>query len=358
MSAFPKSPAHKPADNKDGFFSLTLGRKKKQKEVSDLEQEGRDAIDGGAAPIDYDPSNFHLEENEERSMIDKTSLEEPKVKELIKILTDWVNNELVEQRIIVKDIQEDLFDGQVLQKLLEKLGGIKLQVPEVTQTDQGQKDKLQAVLNKVNEQLELQNWDELKWSVDSIHSKNLIAILHLLVALATHYRAPIRLPEKVNLKVVVVTKREGKLEHKLISEEVTSTMEEMTGGKFERDAFDTLFDHAPDKLSIVKRSLIEFANRHLEKVNLTVTDLDTQFADGVYLILLMGLLEGYFVPLYSFSLTPEIFEDKVHNIQFAFELMQDAGLPKPKARPEDVANCELKSTLRVLYNLFTKYKRM
>ena len=48
----------------------------------------------------------------------------------------------------------------------------------------------------------------------------------------------------------------------------------------------------------------------------------------------MGLLEGYFVPLYSFSLTPETFEDKVHNIQFAFELMQDAGLPKPKARPE------------------------
>ena len=44
----------------------------------------------------------------------------------------------------------------------------------------------------------------------------------------------------------------------------------------ERDAFDTLFDHAPDKLSIVKRSLIEFANRHLEKLNLSVTDLDTQ----------------------------------------------------------------------------------
>ena len=60
----------------------------------------------------------------------------------------------------------------------------------------------------------------------------------------------------------------------------------------------------------------------------------SKFADGVYLVLLMGLLEGYFVPLYSFSITPEVFEDKVHNIQFAFELMQDAGLPKPKARPE------------------------
>lgn len=36
-----------------------------------------------------------------------------------------------------------------------------------------------------------------------------------------------------------------------------------------------------------------------------------QFADGVYLILLMGLLEDYFVPLYNFFLTPENFEQKV-----------------------------------------------
>lgn len=36
-----------------------------------------------------------------------------------------------------------------------------------------------------------------------------------------------------------------------------------------------------------------------------------QFADGVYLVLLMGLLEGYFVVLYNFFLTPENFEQKV-----------------------------------------------
>lgn len=92
-----------------------------------------------------------------------------------------------------------------------------------------------------------------------------------------------------------------------------------------------------------------------------------KFADGVYLILLMGLLENYFVPLYNFFLTPESFEQKVllsllkyitvfenefffsevknmnnnsivspqvHNVAFAFELMQDGGLKKPKARPE------------------------
>jgi len=36
-----------------------------------------------------------------------------------------------------------------------------------------------------------------------------------------------------------------------------------------------------------------------------------QFHDGVYLVLLMGLLEGYFVPLYHFHLTPTTNDQKV-----------------------------------------------
>jgi len=82
------------------------------------------------------------------------------------------------------------------------------------------------------------------------------------------------------------------------------------------------------------QSLVTFVNKHLNKVNLEVSDLDTQFHDGVYLTLLMGLLEGFFVPLYSFHLTPQDFDQKVHNVSFAFDLMQDVGLAKPKARPE------------------------
>lgn len=38
----------------------------------------------------------------------------------------------------------------------------------------------------------------------AIHGKNLVAILHLLVSLATHFRAPIRLPEHVSVQVVSV----------------------------------------------------------------------------------------------------------------------------------------------------------
>lgn len=45
-----------------------------------------------------------------------------------------------------------------------------------------------------------------KWTVESVHSKNLVAILHLLVALVRHFRAPVRLPDNVYVTVVIVQK--------------------------------------------------------------------------------------------------------------------------------------------------------
>lgn len=58
------------------------------------------------------------EENEERSMLAPGARNDQRLVELIKVLIEWLNDELADQRIIVKDIEEDLFDGQVLQKLL------------------------------------------------------------------------------------------------------------------------------------------------------------------------------------------------------------------------------------------------
>jgi len=34
------------------------------------------------------------------------------------MLIDWINDELADFRILVKDLEEDLFDGQILQKLI------------------------------------------------------------------------------------------------------------------------------------------------------------------------------------------------------------------------------------------------
>lgn len=70
--------------------------------------------------------------------------------------------------------------SQILQKLMEKLTGQQLQVPEVTQTEEGQRNKLRIVLGFANHVLGLQR-GQAKWSVDSVHTKNIVSILHLLV---------------------------------------------------------------------------------------------------------------------------------------------------------------------------------
>uniref|UniRef100_A0AAX7UIZ1 Calponin-homology (CH) domain-containing protein n=1 Tax=Astatotilapia calliptera TaxID=8154 RepID=A0AAX7UIZ1_ASTCA len=338
-------------------------KKKVELKLRKLQEEGINAINLPLSPSHYelDPEDTMLEENEVRTMVDPNSKNDRKLQELMKVLIDWINDVLVGERIIVKDLAEDLYDGQVLQKLFEKLEGEKLNVAEVTQSEIAQKQKLQTVLERINESLKLSTRN-IRWNVDSVHAKSIVAILHLLVALSQHFRAPIRLPDHVSIQVVVVQKREGILQSRQIQEEITGNTEFIHGDLFlfstERDAFDTLFDHAPDKLSVVKKTLITFVNKHLNKLNLEVSELDTQFADGVYLVLLMGLLEGYFVPLYNFFLTPENFDQKVHNVSFSFELMQDGGLERPKPRPEDIVNCDLKSTLRVLYNLFSRYRNV
>uniref|UniRef100_A0AAY5L841 Calponin-homology (CH) domain-containing protein n=1 Tax=Esox lucius TaxID=8010 RepID=A0AAY5L841_ESOLU len=328
-SPSPKSPSFRKKDDSFlGKLGGTLVRRKKAKEVSELQEEGINAINLPLSPTTYDldPEDTMLEENEVRTMVDPNSKNDPKLQELQKVLIDWINDVLVGERIIVKDLAEDLYDGQVLQKLFEKLEGEKLNVAEVTQSEIAQKQKLQTVLERINDSIKVSTRG-IRWNVDSVHAKSIVAILHLLVALSQHFRAPIRLPDHVSVQVVVV--------------QVLYTLVWATSG-----------------LSVVKKTLITFVNKHLNKLNLEVAELDTQFADGVYLVLLMGLLEGYFVPLYHFFLTPENFDQKVHNVSFSFELMEDGGLERPKPRPEDIVNCDLKSTLRVLYNLFTRYKNV
>lgn len=91
-----------------------------------------------------------------------------------------------------------------------------------------------------------------KWTVEAIHSKNIVAITHLLVALARHFRPPVRLPEHVSVDVVIIQKVRNQLIHKTIKEYLTKTYDDV-GMRCERDAFDTLFDHAPDKLQVVKK---------------------------------------------------------------------------------------------------------
>merc|ERR1712226_733497 len=263
--------------------------------------------------LNWDPEKIELKENELRSFIHPDSLKDDNTQALIDSLKSWINNELREERIIVKNLDHDLFDGTILQKLLEALSGIKIGIPEVTQNRDEQRKKLQLLLSEINDRclINLPSAEKKinkKWDVDSIHSKNLVAILHLLVTLAVYFHAPILIPENINLKVIVLMKENGQLKRRDVSEEITKdkdTMAKELTNSIQhgqaKDAFDTLFEKAIDKLDIVKQELVDFVNKHLNKISLELGDIDKQLSDGVYLILLLGLLEGFFIPLYALN---------------------------------------------------------
>lgn len=106
-------------------------------EALEIEIEGRESID--ACLIPAMAKNLMLDEGEMRRYLTKEANEDHKFRELISLLIYWINDELADLRIVVRNLQEDLYDGQVLQMLIEKLAGIRIEVPEVTQSEEGQK---------------------------------------------------------------------------------------------------------------------------------------------------------------------------------------------------------------------------
>lgn len=375
---------------------------KREVEPEAIYAEGLSAINGNSQRrlIEHELDESIMSEGEIRTLIEGESQWRPQYQELVCSLVNWINDELAQQRIVVRDLQNDLYDGQILGKLFEKLHNVQLDLIEVTQNEAAQKRKLRHVLDSINRVLALQaRWVRIRWSVDGIHAKNMVEIIHLLIALALYYCAPIKLPSNVRVQVLVVQKSQGKLikrshEAQLTELQETSSLSSLNPPK--RDAFDALFEMAPEKLAIVKQSLVNFTNRHLNKINLScfanrVNDaLDPeQFSDGLLLVFLIATLEDYFVPLGNLftiaqddtrgatlldinnnsnigqtAIEPTSYTNtqpihKLHNVNVALQLIEEAGIEiRDKVRAEDIVNGDLKSLLRILYALFSRYKHL
>uniref|UniRef100_A0A8C6Z3P3 Parvin gamma n=1 Tax=Nothoprocta perdicaria TaxID=30464 RepID=A0A8C6Z3P3_NOTPE len=238
---------------------------------------------------------------EKRRLIKPNSRNNAKLEDLKVFLIDWINTTLKQEHIVVKSLEEDLFDGLVLHHLL---GSLKLDVDKIALTEKKQRQKLSVILEAVAKCLRLEE-NQLKWSVESILSKDLLSTLHLLVAIAKHFQPDLAIPANVQVETmtieVIIVFVFATVDHRILSQ--GSIWLEL-GRKVAGDAFDELFNHAPDRLDAVKQVFLKFVNQHVGKLGLNVNDIESQFADGVILLLLIGQLEGYFLNLRDFFLTP------------------------------------------------------
>ncbi|XP_013040062.1 gamma-parvin isoform X2 [Anser cygnoides] len=244
---------------------------------------------------------------EKKKLIKPTASNNPKLEELKLLLIDWINTTLKQEHIVVKSLEEDLYDGLVLHHLL------------------------------------------------AILTKDLLSTLHLLVTIAKHFQPSLAIPPNVQVETIIIENTSKGLK-------MTSAVEYITGSKENLeeqstdDAFDEIFSRAPDRLDDVKKVFLQFVNQHVGKLGLNVKDMESQFADGVILLLLIGQLEGYFLNLRDFFLTPASTTEMLHNVNLALDLLTDGGLLNFSVNSEDIVKGDMKSTMRILYCLYSKYK--
>ncbi|XP_070936814.1 gamma-parvin isoform X4 [Macaca nemestrina] len=247
------------------------------------------------------PAEEMLSQGGKKRYLPPTSRKDPKFEELQKVLMEWINTTLLPEHIVVRSLEEDMFDGLILHHLFQRLAALKLEAEDIALTAASQKHKLTVVLEAVNRSLQLEE-RQAKWSVETIFNKDLLSTLHLLVALAKRFQPNLSLPTNVQVEVITIESTKSGLK----SEKSVEQLTEYSTDKDQppKDVFDELFKLAPEKVNAVKEAIVNFVNQKLDRLGLSVQNLDTQFADGVILLLLIGQLEGFFLHLKEFYLTP------------------------------------------------------
>jgi len=299
----------------------------------------------------------------------QSSNEDAKVKKFKQLILSWVNSYLREDKVYARDLSEDFHDGQLLVTLVEKLVGDKITNLTVgVMSEKSKYGNLVAVARFLADKVGIIMDEQM---IDGILKKDFAATSRLLVELAHEFKCPYQLPSNVE---VVIVHREKLVtggvssktsRHMITGDETafgnanadTTPKEQYDDGTSERDVFDDLFEPGSEaKLETVKKLLLNFVNKHLTKMGVTISNVTNQFHDGVYLIMLIGSLGNFFVPLYNYNMSPTNTEMKVQNVICAFKLMDTLEIKRRNWNPAEVVRQDLKTILRVIYTLFTSYK--
>ncbi|KAI4897466.1 hypothetical protein NFI96_013343 [Prochilodus magdalenae] len=325
-------------------------------------------------------------QGERRKIIQPACLNDPKLAKLKEVLVEWINRTLKSEHIVVQSLEEDLFDGLVLHHLLRRLAGVRLDVEEIALTSAAQVRKLEVILQAFDENLGLSPEPDTtaKWNVKMIHSRDLLATLHLLVAIAKRYQPDLALPPNVSVEVVSFEVHKSGIKSDKQMEYITTQSDDTDGQTnsvsvslsnpcisehiqqaclicvtpflTEEDPIDELLKLDAHKIATVKKAILHFVNKNMSPLRLQVADLEKQFADGVILLLLIGQLEGFFIPLSEFYLSPDGHSEMLHNVSLALDLLNDREIQVSNVDPDDIVSQDVSATLKVLYALFKKHK--
>lgn len=276
--------------------------------------------------LNINPDSYVLDEGEERAMLEPSSYHDTNFKKAIHILIQWLNTCLRKDLIVIRSLEDDLYDGYVIGKLIEShRPNIQLELNDIPLSEDSKRTHLTKVLNYVENDFRHLN-QPIKWTFDRIYNRDLISIVHLLLALMKLWNVKARydLPKSLNLKVIIVKKVDGFLQTRIGQETfITNEHNNQTKSMIrENDLIDVLFELKPEKLPIFEKTLVHFVNTHLSSFQIRISTIDMKhFHDGLNLLYLIAELERYFLILNKYHHKQPINREQSYaNFELAFLL--------------------------------------
>ncbi|CAF1009145.1 unnamed protein product [Adineta steineri] len=345
----------------EGMSSLHLSSSNEQQHP---QQQQHQQTNEGIYPLfNIDPQSYLLDEGDERSMLEPNSYNNSDFKQTINILNNWLNTTLSTDLIIVRSFENDLYDGYIFGKLIEYYQpNIRLLYDGIPLSEESKKKTLTRILNYLEIHFDQQN-QTIKWTFEQIYNRDFIAILHLLLALMKffNHKKFADLPKNLFLKVIIVKKTNGILQTRIANECFIDDHDRQSmpiGSSKQGDLIDSLFDHAPDKLASIEKTLLKFINSHLNRYNIYIKQIDIQyFQDGLNLLYLISHLENYFLILSKYNHKRPISREQSHaNLQLAFQLMNQVGIDiEEYCRINDLLAGNQRTLYRLLFQLYVRY---
>ncbi|KAL2911503.1 hypothetical protein HK105_209034 [Polyrhizophydium stewartii] len=269
-------------------------------------------------------------------------------------LKQWISSFVGHDMLVVRDIF-DLTIGRAIASLLEAVTGEEFidKAAFATATPKNYQLIMGLVVQFVERRLGVAQ-DPKRWTLKGILAQDMSSLLCLLVDLATLLKCPYPLPPNM----IGGAEKTKTTVHRLTDEETVTDEQQSAGPEQVVDAFDALVD-SPQKFQELVELLLHFTNMHLAVVNIEARDL-ASLDDGVHLIILIGVLANFFVPMNLYHLTPTLPEHKArscdHNVQFALELMRDLGIDVSRINPKDVVSGDLTTICRWIFLLYTNFQ--
>ncbi|KAJ3302772.1 hypothetical protein HDV03_004589 [Kappamyces sp. JEL0829] len=280
---------------------------------------------------------------------------DPNLKKLMNSLKEWLNADGA-LGIYVKDLFNDLFVAKLLVSLIqEKLDVQILDLQAFSGSTQKNFQLIMGVLVPYTEKNLFSNPE--RWSLKGILANDYSSLLCFLVDMASYLECPYAIPTNVSLIITNTQVVNGAIIKKNMKHVITcsasmealnATNEVVEPPPDSTEAYERLVGESEEQFEEVCMLLVAFVNNYLADIELSINDL-RDLADGSRLILLIGMIGAFFVPLSSFCLAPSSEHDEILNLKVAWDLLEVIGVKTENLDLEAVRMRDARAISRLVF---------